>query len=165
MRKVSIKQIALNKELSNNKLQLSEHCEICGRHATDLAHLFPRSIAPEYYAEIWNNRSLCRECHNKFDNDVWFRRKQKRLYNIALEHDSKATKRRFCMEEKDILDCIENEVDIMYKSLDHLEVFKDSLPGGYNKTLITLSGCLEFIGEMIEDKREEVMNKMTHKNK
>ena len=77
------------------KRGLSERCCICGREAVDPAHLLPRSTYPEYYTEEWNVVPMCREHHNLYDNDLEFRQKQTKLYNIVLEHDECAAHRYF----------------------------------------------------------------------
>ncbi|MDD4378147.1 MAG: HNH endonuclease [Eubacteriales bacterium] len=79
MRKVSRKQSRINRKLNNIKKMLAYNnpiCRCCHRgYGTDLAHLLPRSLYPEYQTESWNLTLLCRGCHTKFDSDKKFRRK------------------------------------------------------------------------------------------
>ena len=77
MKQVSNKQARINRELRKLKQELgyeSERCRLCGARGTDLAHLLPRSLYPEYQTEEWNVTILCRKCHDIFDRDREFRR-------------------------------------------------------------------------------------------
>ncbi|HZK68775.1 MAG TPA: hypothetical protein VFC36_04165, partial [Paludibacter sp.] len=40
------------------------------------AHIFPKSLWPEYYVNPLNVVIMCRDCHQKFDDDRDFRAKQ-----------------------------------------------------------------------------------------
>lgn len=93
--KISEKQKKKNAELSKIKEALPKECFLCGRPANDLAHLLPRSLFPEYYTEPKNVVILCRQCHDKYDNDISFRQRQKRLYNLAKQVDEKGAMRYF----------------------------------------------------------------------
>ena len=95
MRQISKKQSARLREFNAIKKELPPACYICGRKAIDAAHIFPRSLFPEYYTERWNIIPLCRECHNNFDNNLSFRQKQQKIYEIAKEHNEQATYRYF----------------------------------------------------------------------
>lgn len=95
IRKVSKKQEALNNEMNKIKRELPDRCCICGRPAVDPAHLLPRSMYPEYYTAKWNVVPMCREHHRLYDNDIEFRKQQKKLYKIVLEHDEYAAHRYF----------------------------------------------------------------------
>jgi len=95
MKQVSKKRAALNRKLAKIRSELPTQCEICGRPASDLAHMLPRSLYGEYYTEKWNCHALCRECHNKFDADPAFRQQQTKLYNEVKQHDPKAAARHF----------------------------------------------------------------------
>lgn len=95
MKKVSSKQAQRNREIAKIKNHLSPFCEICGRKATDAAHLLPKSIYPEYYTLKDNIVGLCRECHDKYDNDLTFRKRQKSLYERICKYDEEAAKRHF----------------------------------------------------------------------
>ena len=97
MRQISKKQSRINRELNRIKRKLAyenEHCRICGAKAVDLAHLLPRSMYPEHQAEEWNVTLLCRRCHNRFDNDVNFR-KSSGIGEIVKKYDKLAYNRRF----------------------------------------------------------------------
>ena len=50
---------------------------------------------PEHYTNPRNIVGLCRECHNKYDNDLAFRRKQKRLIERVKSFDECAANRYF----------------------------------------------------------------------
>ena len=95
IRKVSKKQEALNNEMKKIKSELPDRCCICGRPVVDPAHLLPRSMYPEYYTAKWNVVPMCREHHRLYDNDIEFRKQQKKLYKIVLEHDECAAHRYF----------------------------------------------------------------------
>jgi len=90
MRTISLKQQQKNKELQKIKASLPKLCKICGYQANDLAHILPKSLYPEYYTNELNLIILCRNCHNLFDNNIGFRKKQIELYNIAYQIDIKA---------------------------------------------------------------------------
>ncbi len=95
MKKVSKTQSNKNKEIDKIKKRLSPYCCICGKIATDPAHLLPRSTFPEYYTEKWNIVPMCREHHNRYDNEIEFRRSCKNLINIVRQHDELAANRYF----------------------------------------------------------------------
>lgn len=95
LKRTSKKQDELNRKMNYIKRNLPERCCICGREAVDPAHLLPRSTYPEYYTEQWNVVPMCREHHNLYDNDLEFRQKQTKLFNIVLEHDECAAHRYF----------------------------------------------------------------------
>lgn len=99
MRQISHKQAQKNRELAKIKKELSPFCCICGRPAVDLMHILPRSSHSEYYTERWNIVPGCRECHNKFDNDLQFRQKQTKLFNRVKQHDPQAAARYFKIYE------------------------------------------------------------------
>lgn len=97
--KVSKKQSNKNNKVAKLKAALPNICAICGkeypRSLLDAAHLLPKSIFPEYYTEDWIIVLACRCCHNKFDNDKEFRKKQTHLYEIVKAHDELAAYRYF----------------------------------------------------------------------
>lgn len=95
MRQISKHRAKKLREFDAVKRNLSEYCCICGRTATDAAHLLPRSLYPEYYSEDWNIVPMCREHHDRFDNDLSFRQKQLGLYERVKERDGKAAYRYF----------------------------------------------------------------------
>ena len=95
MRKVSKKQAAKNREIAKLKKALSPFCFICGRPASDYAHVLPKSIFPEYYTHPLNGFPACRECHNDFDSDRRFRQQQKALFERALQIDERGAHRYF----------------------------------------------------------------------
>lgn len=95
MKKISKKQAVKNRELDKIRKELPRFCEICGRPASDLMHMLPRSEYPEYYTERWNIIAGCRDCHSHFDDDLSFRQKQTRLISIIKSHDEKAANRYF----------------------------------------------------------------------
>lgn len=96
MKKVSKKQAKKNREIAKIKQRLNLICIVCRvRPSVDPAHLLPRSTFPEYYTEEWNLVGMCRCCHNSYDNDLEFRKKQIHLIAIVNEHDTLAANRYF----------------------------------------------------------------------
>lgn len=95
MRRVSSKQAAINRKLSQIKEGMEKRCVICGRVGNDLSHILPRSLYPEYQTDPRNLQILCRECHQKFDDDRSFRRKQLSIAAKAKEIDECAANRYF----------------------------------------------------------------------
>lgn len=95
MRQISKKQAQRNREIAKIKQRLSPYCVICGRNAVDAAHLVPKSVYPEHYTNPLNIVGLCRECHNRYDNNLAFRRKQKRLIERVKSFDERAACRYF----------------------------------------------------------------------
>lgn len=95
MKKLSNKQAHINRELSKIKKALGERCEICGRYGSDLSHILPRSLYPEYVIDPRNLQILCRDCHRKFDDNREFRRSQVKIVDKAREIDECATNRYF----------------------------------------------------------------------
>ena len=70
-------------ELARIKAQQPKVCRICGVRANDQAHIFPRSTYPQYKTLAANLVILCRECHERFDNDPQFRATQHMLMRMA----------------------------------------------------------------------------------
>lgn len=70
-------------ELARIKAQQTKVCRICGVRANDQAHIFPRSTYPQYKTLAANLVILCRQCHERFDNDARFRHEQGGLRVIA----------------------------------------------------------------------------------
>lgn len=100
VRKVSTRQQQINRELRIIKRELPNRCAICGKICEgDLAHLLARSLYPEYITAKWNLRIFCRECHNKYDNDVSFRQTQRDIYEELKQHDEQAARRYFRIYE------------------------------------------------------------------
>lgn len=95
MKQISSKQAQRNREVARIKENLPSYCVICGKFAVDAAHLVPKSMYPEHYTNPLNIVGLCRECHNKYDNDLSFRRKQKRLIERVKSFDACAANRYF----------------------------------------------------------------------
>ena len=95
MRQISKHRAKKLREFDAVKRNLSEYCCICGRTATDAAHLLPRSLYPEYYSEDWNIVPMCREHHDRFDKDREFREKQVKFYMQVSRHDKLAANRHF----------------------------------------------------------------------
>ena len=96
VRKISVKQQQINRELRRIKRELPSVCAICGRTCEgDLAHLLARSLNPEHVTEPWNLRIFCRECHDKYDNDLTFRQQQTSIFKHLCEHDERAARRYF----------------------------------------------------------------------
>ena len=85
------------KELKDIKKTLSEFCEICGGYATDAAHILPRSLFSEHLSNPLNIMSLCRNCHQQFDDNASFRHLQTKFYKRALQMDEHGAKRYFRM--------------------------------------------------------------------
>lgn len=100
MKKVSDKQSSKDREVSRIKRQLiKEHgevCCICHCHLPVYAmHLLPKSVWPEYYTEPRNIQLGCPWCHDKYDNDIFFRQKQTNLFNQIASFDEQAARRYF----------------------------------------------------------------------
>ena len=95
MKQISAKQQQRNKELQKIKNNLEKKCFLCGKPANDLAHILPKSLYPEYYTEKRNLIILCRQCHDKFDNNIEFRQQKIELYNIAKQINKQAAIRYF----------------------------------------------------------------------
>lgn len=87
MKNQSKKQSAKIRELSKIKSKIENKCVICGSAGNDLAHLLPKSLYPEHYTESKNLVVMCRNCHNLYDNNLNFRRKQVSLYEKICEFD------------------------------------------------------------------------------
>ena len=87
IKNTSNKQAKRNRELAKIKSDLEPICYICGRWgANDLAHILFKAGFPQYYTKDWNLIILCRECHNKFDENVDFRREQSKLYERVCQN-------------------------------------------------------------------------------
>lgn len=99
MKQVSSKQAQRNREVAKIKQSLSPFCAICGKPAVDAAHLIPKSMYPEHYTNPQNIVGLCRECHNKYDNNLAFRQRQKRLIERVKSFDECAANRYFHLYE------------------------------------------------------------------
>lgn len=95
MNQISTRQAQRNREIAKIKENLPSYCVICGKPAVDAAHLVPKSMYPEHYTNPLNIVGLCRECHNRYDNDLSFRRKQKRLIERVKSFDECAANRYF----------------------------------------------------------------------
>ena len=95
MKQVSSKQAQRNREVAKIKQSLSPFCVICGKPAVDAAHLVPKSMYPEHYTNPQNIVGLCRECHNRYDNNLAFRQRQKRLIERVKSFDECAANRYF----------------------------------------------------------------------
>lgn len=66
---------------------------------SDAAHLVPKSMYPEHYTNPLNIVGLCRKCHSKYDNNLVFRQKQKRLIERVKSFDECAANRYFHLYE------------------------------------------------------------------
>lgn len=95
MKQVSSKQAQRNREVAKIKQSLSPFCAICGKPAVDAAHLIPKSMYPEHYTNPQNIVGLCRKCHNRYDNNLAFRQRQKRLIERVKSFDECAANRYF----------------------------------------------------------------------
>ena len=88
MKNKSIKQQVRDNKVAKIKSMLPKVCEICGVYCEgDAAHLLPKSVYPEHYTNPKNIVRLCRDCHNKYDNDLKFRQQQDKLFNRICEYD------------------------------------------------------------------------------
>ena len=97
IKQISNKQSRINRELNRIKMRLvdeSDRCRYCGSQGHDLAHILPKSVYPEHYTKEWNLTLLCRRCHNRFDNDVNFR-KSSGIGDVVKKYDKLAYNRRF----------------------------------------------------------------------
>lgn len=95
MKKVSKKQLLINRKINKIKKNLNIYCEICGNFATDPAHLVPKSLFPEHYTNPLNIVGLCRRCHTFYDDNLSFRKKQKKLIDRVKSFDENAAIRYF----------------------------------------------------------------------
>lgn len=97
MKQISQKQKQRNREVAKIKKALPPFCAICGKkeeeHTLDAAHLLPKSCYPEHYTNPLNIVKLCRVCHNSYDNDKEFRKKQTKLINQVKSFDEAAAYR------------------------------------------------------------------------
>ena len=99
-RQISRKQASDNRTLAKIKEGMKPVCVICGKYgANDLMHLLPRSTYPQHKTNPLNLAIGCRNCHNKYDMDITFRRKQKRLYEQIKSFDEQGAYRYFKMGE------------------------------------------------------------------
>lgn len=101
MKQTSNKQAAKNRQILKIKKSLfdehGEKCMICKiNRSSDLMHILPKSLWPEYYTEKWNFILGCRSCHDMFDSSAVFRRKTG-LYQHVKKHDENAAWRYFQM--------------------------------------------------------------------
>ena len=64
-------------------------CEACGKKATDIHHLVPRSLGGQ--DTIINLCALCRSCHNRVHDggDTNFNNQLKELHNKFMERAGK----------------------------------------------------------------------------
>lgn len=99
MKRLSNKQAAKNRRVAEIKSALPTVCSICGRYGNDAAHLLPKSIFPEHYTNPENIVILCRECHNRYDNDLEFRRMQVNLFKRICSFDESGAIRYFRIYE------------------------------------------------------------------
>lgn len=99
MRKVSIKLAAKNREVAKIKSKLEKRCVICGTIGNDGAHLLNKGSYPEHYTQPLNIVIMCRNCHDKYDNDLNFRQQQVKLYNQICLFDNKAAAKYFRIYE------------------------------------------------------------------
>lgn len=97
MKKLSNKQKLRNAEVARIKASREKVCVICGSYGNDLAHILPKDLFPEFYAEPLNLVILCRKHHVMFDDDtnIEFRQKQVDLYNQVKELDLLGANRHF----------------------------------------------------------------------
>lgn len=93
MKKISTKQAKRNRIISEYKKLHVMQCVICGRSASEMAHLLPKSIFPEYYTEPDNLVILCRECHQMHDDNCDFRTRQDKLFKQACKVNEAGAKR------------------------------------------------------------------------
>ena len=95
--KVSGSQRRKNAEIAKIKNSLQKVCVICGNYGNDLCHLLNKGRYPEHYTEPLNLVIMCRRCHNYYDNDIEFRRRQRKLFKRVFSFDQKAAIRYFKM--------------------------------------------------------------------
>lgn len=103
MKNISTQQRRKNTLVAESKKKLlkeNQTCRICGKFAhLDLAHILPRSLFPEHITNPNNHTLLCRECHNKFDNNITFRKLQIHLFNKVCKFDEIGANRYFQLNE------------------------------------------------------------------
>ena len=95
MKNKSKKQVQRDREVKRIKQTLPQSCAICGKIGIDAAHLLPKSVYPEHYTNPLNIVLLCRECHQKYDNNLAFRKQQTKLINRVKLFDEKAANRHY----------------------------------------------------------------------
>lgn len=95
IKKVSAKQEEKNKELARIKKTLPKICIICGGYGNQLAHLLPKSCYPQYYIFPENLVIMDGECHDKYDNNIEFRKRRTRLYNRVASFDKQSANKYF----------------------------------------------------------------------
>ena len=85
MKKVSDKQRKRNAEIARIKQNKPKTCIVCMGVCLDgdLMHIFPKSIYKQYYTTDSNLWIGHRQCHERFDSDPEFRRKQTHIIEIA----------------------------------------------------------------------------------
>ena len=85
-RQISRKQASDNRILAKIKAGMSPICVICGGQGCDLMHILSRARFPQYCTKEWNLVIGCREHHNLFDNNIYFRKEQKHLYDRVINN-------------------------------------------------------------------------------
>lgn len=95
MKRVSKEQAKKNREIARIKKTLSPYCIICGYPAVDPGHLLPRSTYPEYYTLPDNIVPFCRRCHDLYDGNLEFRKKQTKLIRQVQSFDECGASRYF----------------------------------------------------------------------
>ena len=94
--KISQKQMKINAQLYQLKKNLPCYCFICHKQKPlTLAHVLPRSLAPEHITNPNNVVGLCIECHDRYDNDISFRKEQESMYKLAVDVDNVIANRYF----------------------------------------------------------------------
>lgn len=102
MKNRSNKQANVDRRVAKIKQSLSDVCAVCHRQgATDLMHILPKSIFPEFYAEPLNLVMGHRDCHRRFDDDFRERQKHMELFERASRLDKYGAIRHFKLYDTD----------------------------------------------------------------
>jgi hypothetical protein len=100
MKNISDSQAKKNAEIARLKKKLIEadnHCCICRTpYALQYAHLLPKGgLYAEYYLHEQNGALMCQRCHNLYDNDIYFRQLQMKLFAKIFEFAPREAKAYF----------------------------------------------------------------------
>lgn len=93
MNSKSTKQRAKDKAIGKIRETREKTCVLCGRPASEMCHLLPKSLWMEHYTNPDNLVIMCRSCHTLHDDNIEFRTKQEKLFKQALKVDELGAKR------------------------------------------------------------------------
>ena len=93
MNSKSTKQRAKDKAIGKIRETREKTCVLCGRPASEMCHLLPKSLWMEHYTNPDNLVIMCRSCHTLHDDNIEFRSTQEKLFKQALKVDELGAKR------------------------------------------------------------------------